>query len=514
MSNINKLGKFLLLELALIISMMIMLGSVSYADTYTVHLTHSDIPEDVLADHYDPDPDCNLTDGYTYDIADPSLPVYCLDGYYGEEGLINSYVIDKILINDTECPIPSDDGDDIAKNDIDGIEGAVHFVRDEAGLRIKFFEYNDFTGDQEFVKLTKDLTIEFKFKKASAPASVYTVHLTHSDIPEDVLADHYDPDPDCNLTDGYTYDIADPSLPVYCLDGYYGEEGLINSYVIDKILINDTECPIPSDDGDDIAKNDIDGIEGAVHFVRDEAGLRIKFFEYNDFTGDQEFVKLTKDLTIEFKFKKASAPAHIHSLQKINRVEATCVDSGTEEYWKCTDLECGKLFSDELASNEISEPVTIPSKGHVLEKTEATAASYTKTGNSEYYTCKACGKFFSDADGKNEIENGSWVIDKLSKKTQPMKVTVKKVTVKFTILKKKTQTVAKKKVFIVKNSKGTVSFKKTSGNKKITVSKAGKVTVKKGLKKGTYKVKVKVTAAGTTAYKAGSKTVTVKIVIK
>ena len=172
------------------------------------------------------------------------------------------------------------------------------------------------------------------------------------------------------------------------------------------------------------------------------------------------------------------------------------------------------MFSDELASNEISEPVTIPSKGHVLEKTEATAASYTKTGNSEYYTCKACGKFFSDADGKNEIENGSWVIDKLSKKTQPMKVTVKKVTVKFTILKKKTQNVAKKKVFIVKNSKGTVSFKKTSGNKKITVSKAGKITVKKGLKKGTYKVKVKATAAGTTAYKAGSKTVTVKIVIK
>ena len=142
-----------------------------------------------------------------------------------------------------------------------------------AGTYVIFFEYNDFTGDQEFVSLTKDLTIEFKFKKASAPASVYTVHLTHSDIPEDVLAEHYDPDPDCNLTDGYTYDIADPSLPVYCLDGYYGEEGLINSYVIDKILINDTECPIPSDDGDDIAKNDIDGIEGAVHFVRDEAGL-------------------------------------------------------------------------------------------------------------------------------------------------------------------------------------------------------------------------------------------------
>ena len=51
--------------------------------TYTVHVTHSDIPTDVLAEHYDSDPDCNLTDGFTYNSASPSLPVYCLDGYYG-----------------------------------------------------------------------------------------------------------------------------------------------------------------------------------------------------------------------------------------------------------------------------------------------------------------------------------------------------------------------------------------------------------------------------------------------
>ena len=42
----------------------------------------------------------------------------------------------------------------------------------------------------------------------------------------------------------------------------------------------------------------------------------------------------------------------------------------------------------------------------------------------------------------------------------------------------------------------------------------GKVTVKKKLKKGTYKIKVKVTAAGNSNYKALTRTVTFKIKVK
>ena len=63
---------------------------------------------------------------------------------------------------------------------------------------------------------------------------------------------------------------------------------------------------------------------------------------------------------------------------------------------------------------------------------------------------------------------------------------------------------------------GRLSYKKASGNKKITINKTtGKVTVKKGLKKGTYKMKVKVMAAGNADYKASVwKTVTFKVKIK
>ena len=67
------------------------------------------------------------------------------------------------------------------------------------------------------------------------------------------------------------------------------------------------------------------------------------------------------------------------------------------------------------------------------------------------------------------------------------------------------------KVKAVTSESGAVAtFKKanTAGKSKITVAKSGTITIKKGLKKGTYKVKVKGTIG------ASSKTVTCKIVIK
>ena len=71
------------------------------------------------------------------------------------------------------------------------------------------------------------------------------------------------------------------------------------------------------------------------------------------------------------------------------------------------------------------------------------------------------------------------------------------------------------KVVSVTGAQGRLSYKKLSGNKKISVSaKTGKVTVKKGLKKGTYKVKLRVTAAGSANYMAVSKTVTFKVKVK
>ncbi len=109
---------------------------------------------------------------------------------------------------------------------------------------------------------------------------------------------------------------------------------------------------------------------------------------------------------------------------------------------------------------------------------------------------------------KNNGVKGKVTI-KVVQRKNTMKVKTKNVKVK---VKAKKTTFKKAKVFVVSKAKGTVTFKKTKGDKKITVSKAGKVTVKKGLKKGkTYTVKIKVTAKGTTAYKSMSKVVSFKV---
>lgn len=103
----------------------------------------------------------------------------------------------------------------------------------------------------------------------------------------------------------------------------------------------------------------------------------------------------------------------------------------------------------------------------------------------------------------------------LEKFANPMTVSAKAAAVKYSKLKKKNQTLLASKVLTIKNAKGSKIFRKLKGNSKITINRTtGKVTVKKGLKKGTYKIKVKVTADGNDSYEACSKTVTFTIKVK
>ncbi|MCR5652256.1 MAG: Ig-like domain-containing protein [Ruminococcus sp.] len=99
------------------------------------------------------------------------------------------------------------------------------------------------------------------------------------------------------------------------------------------------------------------------------------------------------------------------------------------------------------------------------------------------------------------------------------KVTVKKmanpITVKAKTAKvssKKKSTLAPAKYVAVTKAQGTLTYKKLKGDGKITIAKNGKMTVKKGLKKGkTYSVYVQVTAKGNAKYLAGTKKFTAKI---
>lgn len=105
----------------------------------------------------------------------------------------------------------------------------------------------------------------------------------------------------------------------------------------------------------------------------------------------------------------------------------------------------------------------------------------------------------------------------VKKAANPLKVKDKTVKVKFKKLKKKAKKLKVTKVVkFAKKGVGALTYKKVKGNKKIKINKkTGKVTIKKGLKKGTYKVKIKIRAKGNSNYMASDyKKLTFKIKVK
>ena len=89
--------------------------------------------------------------------------------------------------------------------------------------------------------------------------------------------------------------------------------------------------------------------------------------------------------------------------------KATCTEAGKAEYWYCS--VCEKYFSDEAGTKETTLAATVlPATGHQLNKTDSKAATCTEAGNTEYWTCNACGKYFSDEAGTNEIRLADTVI--------------------------------------------------------------------------------------------------------
>lgn len=141
------------------------------------------------------------------------------------------------------------------------------------------------------------------------------------------------------------------------------------------------------------------------------------------------------------------------------------------------------------------------------DKTLVKGTDYTVT----YKNNKNAGTASMTITGKGNYKGSKTVSFKINKAANPISVKARSINASA----KKNTNFVKSKAFIIKNAKGSVSFRKVSGNKKITITKAGKITVEKGLKKGkTYSFKVTVTANGDKNYKSGSKTVTVKVKIK
>ena len=213
----------------------------------------------------------------------------------------------------------------------------------------------------------------------------------------------------------------------------------------------------------------------------------------------------------------------------VNAGTATVTVTGKGDY---SGVATASFTIKEAASKISLANASAPFTGKAI----AYPGKVTKSGSSgkvtyAYYKDKACTKSVSAASVKNA---GTYYVKAtlaadanhakatsaaakfvINKKANTFKVTaVKKVQMAYA---KKSTTISAKNAFkVTKNtSGGKVTYKKTSGDSKIKVAKAGKVTIAKGLKKGkTYTVKVKATAAATANYKSKNSVVTFKVKVK
>ena len=231
-----------------------------------------------------------------------------------------------------------------------------------------------------------------------------------------------------------------------------------------------------------------------------DTGVLVYLYEICLFDGMiAGFKEHIVDVGYEYnKEKDDIIESYIHSLSgKTVIIDSVYYDSEMKNEIRQFPITINENTALYYNFHEVNNDVHRHSYKSVVTKKATPTATGVRT-----FTCTVCGATKTET------------IAKCAKYANPISAKGKTATVKLANLKKKNQTILQKNAFAISKAQGKVTFKKASGNKKITVVKSGKITVKKGLKKGTYKVKVKVTAAGNANYKALAKTVTVVIKVK
>ena len=164
----------------------------------------------------------------------------------------------------------------------------------------------------------------------------------------------------------------------------------------------------------------------------------------------------------------------------------------------------------------VQKPVVKTIDGNALKLGTDYTLTIKNSSGTTVASPKAAGTYYVTVEGTGHYEGtAAKATYKILKAKNPLTIKAKTATVKYSKLKKKNQTLKRAAVIYMAKNQGKVTYVKSSGNKKITINKTtGKVTVKKGLKKGKYKVKVNVTAAGNNNYNKITKAVTFTVKVK
>ena len=156
-------------------------------------------------------------------------------------------------------------------------------------------------------------------------------------------------------------------------------------------------------------------------------------WEYNNLTKAQK-EKVSKEGLEKLEAAEAAINDilgidHVHSLKEVAAKEATCSDKGNTRYYKCS--RCGKYYLDAAGASEIADKTAVeitadPAKHVWNEWSVKNAATCTK-GGMEEHSCKLCGakeeRSFEARDHKwdaGTIAEGSPAVDEDGKTYYPV----------------------------------------------------------------------------------------------
>ena len=210
-------------------------------------------------------------------------------------------------------------------------------------------------------------------------------------------------------------------------------------------------------------------------------------------------------------------------------------DKFSAEYASDFNIQGGKrcisgvnamVVNQKTADNPVAKSFTYNGKTQTALKagTGFTVSGATHKYAGSYKAVATLAEGYVWADGTTAPKTLSWKIARANQKVTGTSTVTKTYTAaksgKYKGKIKTTRTISSlrttfKLSSVTSKSYKVVSYSKSSTAKKyISVSKAGKVYVKKGLKKGTYTLKIKVTAAQSTNWNSTCKYITLKVRVK
>ena len=174
-----------------------------------------------------------------------------------------------------------------------------------------------------------------------------------------------------------------------------------------------------------------------------------------------------------------------------------------------SDAEIGGITEKSYTGSEITQDVKVKTGGATLTGGKDYTVSYKNNKNA--------GTASLTITGKDNCTGSITKTFQIQKAANLMNVRKKTVKVKASKLRKKKQVIKCSKSMGICTAVGNLEFRLEKVNKKKfkkyfkVNSQNGNITIKRGLKKGTYKLLVRVSAAGNANYLAISRTVTVTI---